>query len=55
VTGRNGRWLPSAEHARQAVERLASQILRRQFMQGLEEELLRTFTDVRSIYDSVVN
>jgi [glutamine synthetase] adenylyltransferase / [glutamine synthetase]-adenylyl-L-tyrosine phosphorylase len=54
VTGRNGRWLPSAEHARQAVEKLASQILRRQFPEGLEKELLRTFTEVRSIYDRVV-
>jgi glutamate-ammonia-ligase adenylyltransferase len=54
VTGRNGRWLPSAEHARAAVEKLASQILRREFPKGLEEELLRTFSEVRSIYDSVV-
>jgi [glutamine synthetase] adenylyltransferase / [glutamine synthetase]-adenylyl-L-tyrosine phosphorylase len=54
VTGRNGRWLPSAEHARNAVETLASQILRREFPQGLEHELLRTFSEVRSIYDCVV-
>jgi len=54
VTGRNGRWLPSAEHARGAVEKLASQILRRDFSQGLERELLSTFTEVRSIYDRVV-
>lgn len=54
VTGRNGRWLPSAEHARQAVEKLASQILRRDFLDGLEHELLRTFAEVRSIYDCLV-
>src|SRR4051812_144690 len=54
VTGRNGRWLPSAEHARGAVEKLASQILRREFSEGLEKELLLTFTEVRSIYDRVV-
>jgi glutamate-ammonia-ligase adenylyltransferase len=54
VTGRNGRWLPSAEHARQAVEKLAAQILRREFTEGLEQELLRTFAEVRSIYDRVV-
>lgn len=54
VTGRNGRWLPSAEHARHAVETLASQILRREFPDGLEQELLRTFSEVRSIYDRVV-
>ena len=54
VTGRNGRWLPSAEHARHAVETLTSQILRRDFLDGLEEELLRTFAEVRSIYDRIV-
>lgn len=55
VTGRNGRWLPSAEHARYAVEKLASQILRREFPEGLEQELMRTFTEVRNIYDRVVD
>jgi glutamate-ammonia-ligase adenylyltransferase len=54
VTGRNGRWLPSAEHARHAVEKLTSQILRREFPNKLEEELLRTFAEVRIIYDRVV-
>ncbi|HEX3106364.1 MAG TPA: hypothetical protein VHQ22_18125 [Terriglobales bacterium] len=54
VTGRNGRWLPSAEHARHAVETLAAQILRREFPAGLEQEILNTFAQVRSIYDSVV-
>ncbi len=54
VTGRNGRWLPSAEHARHAVEKLAAQVLRRDFSDGLEQELLRTFIEVRSIYDRVV-
>jgi glutamine synthetase adenylyltransferase len=54
VTGRNGRWLPSAEHARHAVETLTSQILRREFSGGLEEQLLSTFAEVRSIYDRVV-
>jgi [glutamine synthetase] adenylyltransferase / [glutamine synthetase]-adenylyl-L-tyrosine phosphorylase len=54
VTGRNGRWLPSAEHARHAVETLASQILRRDFSDSLEQELLRTFSEVRSIYDRVL-
>ncbi len=54
VTGRNGRWLPSAEHPRHAIEKLASQILRRDFPEGLEHELLRTFSEVRNIYDRVV-
>ena len=54
VIGRNTRWLPAAEHARQAIEELASQILRREFPEGLEQELLRTFAEVRTIYDRVV-
>ena len=54
VTGRNGRWLPSAEHARQSVEKLTSQVLRREFPDGLEAELLRTFAEVRTIYNRVV-
>ena len=54
VIGRNTRWLPAAEHARQAIEKLASQILRREFPEGLEQELLRTFAEVRTIYDLVV-
>lgn len=55
VTGRNGRWLPSAEHARRAAEKLASQVLHREFLDGLEQELLRTFAEVRQIYDRVVS
>jgi len=54
ATGRNGRWLPSAEHPRHAVEKLASQILHREFSEDLEQELVRTFAEVRSIYDRVV-
>ena len=55
VTGRNTRWLPSAEHPRDAIEKLTSQILRREFPDGLEPELLRTFAKVRGIYERVVN
>jgi len=54
VVGRNTRWLPSAEHARHAAEKLTSQILRREFPDGLEQDLLGTFAQVRSIYDRVV-
>ena len=54
VLGRNSRWLPSAEHPRHSVETLVSQILRHQFADGLEQELLRTFSQVREIYDRVV-
>jgi hypothetical protein len=54
VTGRNGRWLTVAEHARKAIEILAARILRREFSDGLEQELLRTFSEVRNIYDQIV-
>jgi glutamine synthetase adenylyltransferase len=54
VIGRNARWLPTAEHARHATERLASQVLHREFPDGLEQDLLRTFAEVRSIYDRVI-
>jgi glutamate-ammonia-ligase adenylyltransferase len=54
VVGRNTRWLPAAEHARHATEKLTSQILHRDFPDGLEQDLLRTFSQVRSIYERVV-
>ncbi len=54
VIGRNTRWLPASEHARQAAETLAAQVLHRDFPDGLEQELLRTFAEVRSIYDRVI-
>jgi len=54
VIGRNSRWLPVAEHAHQAVETLAAKVLHREFPQGLEHELLRTFSEVRGIYDRVL-
>jgi glutamate-ammonia-ligase adenylyltransferase len=54
VIGRNTRWLPSAEHARQSVENLTRQIMRRDFAEGLEQELLNTFKHSREIYDRVV-
>jgi glutamine synthetase adenylyltransferase len=52
--GRARKWLPATEHAQQVTERLASQILRQEFPQGLEAELLRTCTRVRAIYDRVL-
>ena len=54
VVGRNNRWLPAAEHPRQAIETLTAQILHREFPNGLEHELLRTFAEVRNIYERVV-
>jgi [glutamine synthetase] adenylyltransferase / [glutamine synthetase]-adenylyl-L-tyrosine phosphorylase len=54
VTGRAGKWLPTAEQARGAAERLTAQILRRDFAQGLEAELEQTFLAVRAIYERVL-
>jgi hypothetical protein len=54
-------WLPAqnamaslCRTSTQAVERLTSQILRREFPEGLERELTRTFETVRVIYERVV-
>ena len=55
VTGRNGRWLPAAGHPRQAIEKLTAQVLQQEFPQGLEPELLRTFSEVRALYDARVS
>jgi glutamine synthetase adenylyltransferase len=54
VIGRNARWLPAAEYPRQVSEKLTAQILRREFPDGLESELLATFKTVREIYDRVI-
>jgi glutamate-ammonia-ligase adenylyltransferase len=54
VVGRNTRWLPAAEHARHATEKLTSQILHRESPDGLEQDLLHTFAQVRVIYNRVV-
>jgi glutamate-ammonia-ligase adenylyltransferase len=53
VVGRARKWLPATEHARQVTTKLTSQILRREFPQGLEAELTRTCEDVRRIYERV--
>ena len=55
VVARNTRWLPAGEHARAAVEKLTAAILRREFPDGLEHELVRSFSEVRAIYERVVN
>jgi hypothetical protein len=54
VTGRVQKWLPAAEHAQQATEKLSAQILNREFANGLEAELLETLSKVRTIYDKVL-
>ena len=41
VVGRARKWLPATEHARQVTESLTAQILRREFPDGLEAELMR--------------
>ena len=53
VVGRPGKWLPPTEHGRHAAESLTSKILGREFPQGLEHELERTFEVVRAIYEKV--
>ncbi|HEX4485495.1 MAG TPA: hypothetical protein VH088_04470 [Terriglobales bacterium] len=52
--GRAHKWLPATEHAQQVTERLASLILRRQFPDGLEAELLETSSRVRAVYERVL-
>ncbi|MGH9530495.1 MAG: hypothetical protein ACRD2S_11335 [Terriglobales bacterium] len=49
--GRVQKWLPAIEHARQATEKLTSQIMNTKFAEGLDSELLHTFADVREIYN----
>jgi [glutamine synthetase] adenylyltransferase / [glutamine synthetase]-adenylyl-L-tyrosine phosphorylase len=50
VAGRALKWLPGTEHARQVTERLCGEILRRQFTEGLEAEIFRTFGNVRDVF-----
>jgi glutamate-ammonia-ligase adenylyltransferase len=54
VVGRARKWLPATEHARQVTETLTSQILRRDFMNGLESELEHNCEAVRTIYDRIL-
>ncbi len=53
VVGRPGKWLPATEHGRHAAEKLTGKILSREFPDGLENELRRTFGRVRVIYDRI--
>ena len=54
VVGRPGRWLPATEHGRQVAEKFTAKILGRNFSDGLENELSRTFASVRLIFDQVL-
>ena len=42
-------------HRNHITQRLTEQILRREFPDGLENELERTFRKVRTIYDQVLD
>jgi glutamate-ammonia-ligase adenylyltransferase len=53
--GRARKWLPATEHAQRVTDKLSSLILRRQFPDGLETELLRTGVSVRDIYDRLMS
>ena len=54
VTGRPHKWLPATQHARQVSERLITQILGREFPDGVEVELQQTMRQVRSIYEQIM-
>ena len=54
AVGRPLRWLPATEHARQVSEKLTAKILERDFPEGLEAEIIRTFEGVRRIYARIV-
>jgi glutamate-ammonia-ligase adenylyltransferase len=51
VVGRANKWLPPTEYAQQVTEKLTEEILKRQFSDGLEQELLRTMKEVRRIFE----
>jgi glutamine synthetase adenylyltransferase len=53
VVGRPGKWLPATEHGRQVTEKLTGKILRREFPEGMETNLMRTLGTVRTIYEKV--
>jgi len=55
AVGRGVRWLPRTDHARQNTEKITAQILRRDFPDGLESELLQTLESVRKIYERVMS
>lgn len=54
LVGRRNRWLPMSDQALHATKKLASEVLRRSFSQGLEQELDRTRSEIRRIYERVL-
>ncbi len=55
VAGRVIKWLPPTEHGRQVAERIAGQVLQREFAEGLEKELENQCREVRAIYLRVLD
>ena len=53
VVGKARKSLPATEYGRTATERLSARLLRREFDDGLEAELTRTFAEVRAIYERI--
>lgn len=54
VAGRPCKWLPASGHIKQAAEGLTSQILQRDFPDGLDAELEDSRHTVRQIYESAL-
>ena len=54
AVGRGLRWLPKTDHAGQITEAITAKILRRDFPNGLESELLQTLAAVRKIYERIM-
>jgi glutamate-ammonia-ligase adenylyltransferase len=54
VVGKARKSLPATEHGRCAAERLTARLLRRELAGGLEQELARTFAEVRDIWERLM-
>jgi len=55
VVARPIKWLPATAHAREVTEQLTGKILRRNYPQGLENELVHTCASVRAVYEKVLS
>jgi glutamine synthetase adenylyltransferase len=54
VTATTRKSLPNSDHGREAVQELVSQALKRDFSQGMEQELRSTLSKVRAIYERLL-
>jgi glutamate-ammonia-ligase adenylyltransferase len=54
VSGRARKVLPAAEHTREIIEQLVSDITQREFEAGLENEMQRVFREVRGLYSKLI-